>query len=71
MKAREERALMNIDAIVNAYYNGTLVITSEKNGYCDGSYGLDVIMAIIKNCVIEGTQSPTQRQGGYLYVQRK
>lgn len=63
-----EKALKNIDAIVDAYYKGTLTITSEHNGYCDGSYGFDVIMAIIRNCVIEGTQSPTQRQGGHLYV---
>lgn len=65
---RMEKALKNIDAIVDAYNEGTLKITSEHNGYCDGTYGLDVIMAIIRNCVIEGTQSSTQRQGGFLYV---
>ena len=63
-----ERALKNIDAIVDAYYKGTLRITSEHNGYCDGSYGLDVIMSIIKNQTIDGTQLPTQRKGGHLYV---
>lgn len=68
MKTREQRALMNIDALVDAYYKGTLVITSEENGYHEGRYGLDVIMAVIRNWVIEGTQLPTQRKGGYIYV---
>lgn len=62
-----EKALRNIDAIVDAYYKGSIIITSEKNGY-HGEYGLDVIMAIIRNCVIEGTQSSTERKGGFLYV---
>lgn len=62
------KALKNIDAIVDAYYKGTLNITSEKNGYCDGSYGLDVIMSIIKNQIIDGTQTLTEKKGGHLYV---
>lgn len=63
-----EKALRNIDAIVDAYYKGTLIITSEQNGYHENGYGLDVIMAVVRNCVIEGTQSTTKRQGGHLYV---
>lgn len=63
-----ERALKNIDAIVDAYDKGTLIITSEQNGYYEGGYGLDVVMAVIRNCVIEGTQSLTEKKGGYLYV---
>lgn len=62
-----ERALKNIDAIVDAYNKGTLIIT-EQNGYHENGYGLDVIMAIIRNWVIEGTQSTIKRQGGHLYV---
>ncbi len=62
-----EKALRNIDAIVDAYYKGSIIITSEKNGY-HGAYGLDVIMAIIRNWVIEGTQSPEQRKKGFIYV---
>ena len=65
---RMEKALKNIDAIVDAYMEGSLIITSEKNGYHEGGYGLDVVMAVIRNCVIEGTQSTTKRQGGHLYV---
>lgn len=62
-----ERALKNIDAIVDAYNKGTLIIT-EQNGYHENGYGLDVVMAVIRNWVIEGTQSPEQRKRGYLYV---
>lgn len=65
-----EKALKNIDAIVDAYYKGTLMVTSEHNGYCDGSYGLDVVMSVIKNHIIDGTQLTTKRKGGHLYVQR-
>lgn len=63
-----ELALRNIDAIVDAYEKGTLIITSEKNGYSDNGYGLDVIMAVIKNHIIDGTQSSTEKKGGHLYV---
>lgn len=63
-----EKALRNIDAIVSAYDKGTLIITTEQNGYSDSGYGLDVIMAIIKNYIIDGTQSSTERKGGFLYV---
>lgn len=62
-----EKALRNIDAIVDAYYKGSIIITSEKNGY-HGAYGLDVIMAIIRNNIIDGTQTLTEKKGGYLYV---
>lgn len=62
-----EKALRNIDAIVSAYDKGTIIIT-EQNGYHENGYGLDVIMAIIRNCVIEGTQLTTKLQGGYLHV---
>ena len=65
-----EKALKNIDAVVDAYYKGTLIITSEQNGYHEGRYGLDVVMAIIKNHIVDGTQSTTRRKGGHLYVQR-
>ena len=64
-----ERALKNIDAIVDAYNKGTLIIT-EQNGYHENGYGLDVVMAVIRNWVIEGTQSPEQRKRGFMYVQR-
>lgn len=63
-----EKALKSIDALVDAYDKGSLIIT-EQNGYHENGYGLDVIMAIIRNWVIEGTQSPTQKKGGFLYVQ--
>ena len=62
-----ERALKNIDAIVDAYNKGTLIIT-EQNGYHENGYGLDVVMAVIRNWVIEGTQSPEQRKRGFMYV---
>lgn len=62
-----ERALKNIDAIVDAYNKGTLIIT-EQNGYHENGYGLDVVMAIIKNNIIDGTQTLTEKKGGYLYV---
>jgi hypothetical protein len=63
-----EKALKNIDAIVEAYEKGTLIITSEQNGYHDGMYGLDVVMAVIRNNIIDGTQPSTKRKGGFLYV---
>lgn len=62
-----EKALKSIDALVDAYDKGSLIIT-EQNGYHENGYGLDVIMAIIRNWVIEGTQSTIKRQGGHLYV---
>lgn len=65
---RMEKALKNIDAIVDAYMEGSLIITSEKNGYHEGGYGLDVVMAIIKNNIIDGTQTLTEKKGGHLYV---
>ena len=63
-----ERALKNINAIVDAYNKGTLCITSEKNGYYEDCYGLDVIMAIIKNHIIDGKQTLTEKKGGFMYV---
>lgn len=63
------KALRNIDAIVDAYYKGTLVITSEENGYHEGRYGLDVIMAIIKNHIIDGTQTLTEKKGASCIIQ--
>lgn len=70
---RMRRSLKCIDAIVDAYVNGKIKITSDKNGldgYLNGNeeVGLDVIMAIIRNYVIGGLYMPTQEKGVYLYV---
>lgn len=61
-------ALYKIKAVVEAYYNGTIRITTEKNGYLEHEVGLDIIMAIIQNHVIDGIYPATERKGGYLYV---
>lgn len=61
-------ALYNIKAVVEAYYNGTITVTTEKNGYSENQIGLDVVMAIIQNNIIDGIYPTTERKGGYLYV---
>ena len=68
---KEERmlkALKAIDAIVVAYYDGKITITTTVNGYNTDAIGLDVIMAIIKNNIIDAMEEATKRKEGYLYV---
>lgn len=66
---KEIIALKRIDSIVNAFYSGRLVITSESNGYSNNAIGLDVVMAMIKNHIIDGLQETLERKEGYLYVE--
>lgn len=61
-------ALYKIKAVVEAYYNGTITITTEKNGYMNNEVGLDIIMAIIQNNVIDGIYPTIVKKGGFLYV---
>ena len=49
-----ERALRAIQCIVDAYYAGSLQITTDFNGYGIDMYGLDIIMAIIENHINDG-----------------
>lgn len=65
---RMQKALKAIDAIVKAYYSGRIIVTTEKNGYTDDMVGLDIIMAIIKNNIIDAMEEVTKRKEGYLYV---
>lgn len=65
---RKERALKAIDAIVKAYYSGRIIVTTEKNGYTDDMVGLDIIMAIIRNHIVDSMYEPTQKKEGFIYV---
>lgn len=65
---RMERALRAIDAILRAYYSGRIIVTTEINGYTDDRIGLDIIMAIIKNNIIDSMYEPVERKKGFLYV---
>ena len=68
---KEERmikSLKAIDAIVVAYYDGKITITTTINGYNTETIGLDVIMAVIHNNIIDAMEEVTKRKEGYLYV---
>ena len=65
---RMEKKLKAIEAIVKAYYDGKIKITTQKNGYQKEEVGLDVIMAMINNNIIDALYESTERKEGYLYV---
>lgn len=65
---RERVALKRIDAIVEGFRKGNLIITSEMNGSNEDAIGLDVVMATIKNHIIDGLYEPLDRKRGYMYV---
>lgn len=64
---RAIKALKNINAIVTAYNKGTLIITTEHNGYRGNVTGLDVIMAIIRINIVDGLYDPLESKERYLY----
>lgn len=71
MKKEEKRmqmALKAIDAIVKAYYNGTIKITTQQNGFLKEEVGLDIVMAMINNNIIDALYEPTERKEGFIYV---
>lgn len=65
---RMEKKLKAIQTIVKAYYNGTIKITTQQNGFLKEEVGLDVVMAMINNNIIDAIYEPTQRKEGYIYV---
>lgn len=62
------KSLKAIDAIVKAYYNGTIKITTQQNGFLKEEVGLDVVMAMINNNIIDALYEPTERKEGFIYV---